>query len=125
MALQRRQEHGLEMYCTVPLDSVKANEGPVLFLFFIQAVFDTLKWPDTIEHPQFMSQYSAAATSQSAHFYGRCDFTFWSSLFADDCALIFRSHAESVEGLSIFTCIGKNLASTCMLVPLMTPSRKQ
>jgi len=49
-----------------------------------------------------MSQYSAAATSQSTHFYGRCDFTFWSSLFADDCALIFRSRAELVEGPKYF-----------------------
>jgi hypothetical protein len=35
-----------------------SNEGPVLFLFFMQAVFDTLKWPPEIEPLQFHTHES-------------------------------------------------------------------
>jgi hypothetical protein len=35
-----------------------SNEGPVLFLFFVQAVFDTLTWPDEIKPLMFMSHVS-------------------------------------------------------------------
>jgi hypothetical protein len=82
-----------------------SNEGPVLFLFFMQAIMDTLKWPSSVSKVAFMS--SPSTTNQPKFNFNHpisevIDFTFSNALFADDCAFLFESREAIVKGTECF-----------------------
>jgi len=73
----------------------------------MQAVFDTLKWPSSIQQPKFYCQGSdgkgvISRSGNGASTEGKREFTFANALFADDCALSFGSRAEIEVGASHF-----------------------
>lgn len=75
-----------------------STEGPVLFLFFIQAMFDTLEWPtDEFQAPMEPLQFTSI---QHPHERGvkRCEFPVSDVLFADDCGLFFKTYRDLVIG---------------------------
>jgi hypothetical protein len=76
-------------------------EGPVLFLFIIQAAVETMAatWP--VPMPEFCTTADGAVHGmKGALRKKRGDFAFqlWRSLFADDCALLFNTRADLVAG---------------------------
>lgn len=78
-------------------------EGPTLFLFIIQAAIETMVWP--VDKPQFCTKELGEVTG-SRHDQKRdiTSFELFSSLFADDCALIFNSREDLITGSNyIFT----------------------
>jgi hypothetical protein len=79
-----------------------SNEGPVLFLFFMLAIMETMEWPSSISVPHFYSReagpiinFGQLFRSQS----GNVPFDHYLSLFADDSAFIFCSHHDLSVGL--------------------------
>ena len=74
-------------------------EGPVLWLFMIQAALETMDWP--VEKPQF-------CTVRDGQVHGMRGpakplkleetFEFWRSLFADDCAIMFNTRDDMITG---------------------------
>jgi len=81
-----------------------ACEGPILFLFIMQAALETMDWP--VAKPQFCTSRTKCKTTGENH--GRkidhehkTTFTFelWASLFADDCAVLFESREDMIEGM--------------------------
>ena len=82
-------------------------EGPVLFLFFMQAVMETLVWPAGIIKPEFCtSRAGGAASGAGAHSQRSQRFDFCYSLFADDCALLFDTREDLQAGAE---CMYKHL----------------
>jgi len=76
-------------------------EGPVLFLFIIQAAIETMAatWP--VDLPEFCTTADGALHGMKGPLRKkRGDFVFqlWRSLFADDCALLFRTRADLIVG---------------------------
>jgi hypothetical protein len=76
-------------------------EGPSLFLFIIQAAFETMDWP--VDKPMFYGRTSintGEITGAKSDMKGRfvTMFELWSSLFADDCALLFETREDMVKG---------------------------
>ena len=76
-------------------------EGPVLFLFIIQAAIETMAatWP--VDIPEFCTTADGALHGmKGALRKKRGDFVFqlWRSLFADDCALLFGTRADLIVG---------------------------
>ena len=70
-------------------------EGPVLFLFMIQAVMETMQWPEEVTKPQFRTREEGETYGATqVHEHGSFTYEFWVSLFADDCALIFNNREE-------------------------------
>jgi hypothetical protein len=79
-----------------------SNEGPVLFLFFMLAVFDTLEWPDSITEPMFFSHKNGDLKLNGRSKVGKVEYKLSESLFADDCGLLFQSRAELKTGTAYF-----------------------
>jgi exonuclease III len=74
-------------------------EGPVLFLFMIQAVMETTQWPAEIKKPQFRTREKGEVSGTTiVNEDGAFNYEFWVSLFADDCALTFNSRTEIEKG---------------------------
>jgi hypothetical protein len=75
-------------------------EGPVLFLFTIQACLETLDWP--VPKPTFCTRDGARGRLKGdAIRFGReamTIFELWASLFADVCATLFESKADMIAG---------------------------
>ena len=72
-------------------------EGPVLFLFIMQAALETAEWPVT--KPQFCTtEFGPITGAKSNRKRKFTTFDFWSSLFADDCALMFESRSDLIKG---------------------------
>jgi hypothetical protein len=73
----------------------------VLFLFIIQAAIETMAatWP--VDLPEFCTTADGALHGMKGPLRKkRGDFVFqlWRSLFADDCALLFRTRADLIVG---------------------------
>ena len=74
-------------------------EGPVLFLFIMQAAMETLRWP--VKKPEFCTRVDGVTTGErSTRKRGVHTFEHWVSLFADDCAIFFETREDLVEGTS-------------------------
>jgi hypothetical protein len=74
-------------------------EGPVLFLFIMQAALETLIWPEGVEKPQFRTRQHGKTMGEKWDRKREATlFELWASLFADDCAVIFNSREELVLG---------------------------
>jgi hypothetical protein len=74
-------------------------EGPVLFLFIMQAAMETMKWP--VPKPEFRTRANGVTMGEkSERKRGATAFDFWLSLFADDCAIFFNSRADLITGSS-------------------------
>jgi hypothetical protein len=72
-------------------------EGPSLFLFIMQACMETAEWP--VPKPQFCTVETGPITgARSSRKRNVTTFDLWSSLFADDCALLFESRSDLIEG---------------------------
>ena len=76
-------------------------EGPVLFLFIMQAAMETLEWPDGVSNPEFMTrEYGKTIGERTSRVRDASSFELWTSLFADDCVLPFQSRNELIRGSS-------------------------
>jgi hypothetical protein len=74
-------------------------EGPVLFLYMIQAVMETVEWPDEVTKPQFRTrEHGETHGVQQIQEDGAFTYEFWVSLFADDCALVFNTREQLASG---------------------------
>ena len=74
-------------------------EGPVLFLFIMQAAMETMIWP--VSKPEFRTRTDGVTMSErSVRKRGATSFNLWLSLFADDCVLFFNSRDDLVNGTS-------------------------
>jgi hypothetical protein len=128
LGLQKRKEHGLatwvlfidlmKAFDTIPTELLfkigdvdtevdskigvrqGSCEGPVLFIFIIQACLETLDWP--VPKPTFCTRDGARGQLKGdAIRFGRkamTIFELWASLFADDCATLFESRADMITG---------------------------
>jgi len=79
-----------------------SNEGPVLFLFFMLAIMETMVWPSAIVVPQYCSREAGPICHFQHIFrqrYGNATFEHYLSLFADDAAFSFDSYEDLVIGL--------------------------
>ena len=75
-------------------------EGPVLFLFMMLAAMETLMWSTDMSKPVFVCNSKSGLTGtkpvkKAIHF------DLWHSLFADDCALLFETRTDLIEGSNI------------------------
>jgi hypothetical protein len=76
-------------------------EGPILFLFIMQAAMEILTWP--ITKPVFRTRYKGFIMSErSFRIRDASSFGLWTSLFSDNCAIIFNSRADLELGASYF-----------------------
>jgi hypothetical protein len=74
-------------------------EGPVLFLFIMQAAMETMEWPEGVAKPEFRTREDGVTMGEtSSRTRGASDFDLWISLFADDCALLFNSREDLIAG---------------------------
>ena len=74
-------------------------EGPVLFLFIMQAAMETMNWP--VSKPEFRTRADGVTMGERSYRKrGVSTFELWASLFADDCALFFNSRADLEIGTS-------------------------
>ena len=74
-------------------------EGPVLFLFIMQAALETMNWP--VAKPGFRTcENGVTMGERTGRKRGTTTFEHWCSLFADDCALFFDSRADLEIGAS-------------------------
>ena len=74
-------------------------EGPVLFLFIMQAAMETMQWP--VPKPQFRTRADGVTSGErSARKRGATSFELWASLYADDCAILFETRADLITGTS-------------------------
>jgi len=74
-------------------------QGPILFLFIIQAAPGTMEWP--VAKPTFQTRADGVTTGERPMLKrGVAFFELFASLFADDCALFFESRAAMVTGTS-------------------------
>ena len=74
-------------------------EGPVLFLFVMQAAIKTLQWPDGVARPEFKTRKSGVTMGENLNRKRDATlFELWASLFADDCALFFNLRDDLITG---------------------------
>jgi exonuclease III len=74
-------------------------EGPVLFLFIMQAAMETFEWPEGMIKPEYRTREDGKTMGEcSSRKRGASSFHFWASLFADDCALIFETREDLIAG---------------------------
>ena len=71
-------------------------EGPVLFLFIMQAALETMDWP--VAKPTFCTKEVGPITGAKNLKRNVTNFELWSSLFADDCGLLFETRDDLVTG---------------------------
>jgi exonuclease III len=79
-----------------------SNEGPVLFLFFMLAIIETMEWPASIKVPCFYSREAGPISAFGNMFkfpYENKKFEHFYSLFADDAAFNFESREDMVIGM--------------------------
>ena len=74
-------------------------EGPVLFLFIMQAAMETMTWP--VKKPLFYtSEDKCKMTGETpTRKHGALSFEMFASLFADDCAALFETRDDMVVGI--------------------------
>ena len=79
-------------------------EGPILFLFIMQAAMETLTWP--VAKPVFRTR-SKGVTMGERSFRKRdaSSFDLWTSLLADGCAIFYNSRADLELGHRTFLTI--------------------
>ncbi len=78
-------------------------EGPILFMFIMQAAMETLTW--AIAKPVFRTRSKGVFVGyHSIPKRDASSFDLWTSLFADDCAIFFSSHAHLELGASSYLC---------------------
>lgn len=77
-----------------------SNEGPVLFIFIIQAAMETMEWP--VPKPQFCTLAGPKGSTHGMRSEGNKKseekFDLHASLFADDCALLFETRQDLIIG---------------------------
>ena len=63
---------------------------------------ETLEWPDGVSKPEFMTREYGKTTGErtSRDVRDASSFELWTSLFADDCVLLFQSRDELIRGSS-------------------------
>ena len=89
-------------------------EGPVLFLFIMQAALEIMNWP--VAKPGFRTcENGVTMGERTGRKRGATTFEHWCSLFADDCALFFDSRADLEIGASYLVNHFVSLAFRCML----------
>ena len=72
-------------------------EGPALFLFIIQAALETMDWP--VEKPEFCTREEGTTMGErSGRVRGVTLFNLWASLYADDCAIFFKTRQDLITG---------------------------
>jgi hypothetical protein len=72
-------------------------EGPVLFLFIMQAALETMEWP--VAKPTFCTkEFGPITGANTQRKRNVTNFDMWSSLFADDCGLLFETREDMVKG---------------------------
>jgi hypothetical protein len=73
-------------------------EGPVLFLLVMQAVIETMQWPDGVEKIGFMTALKNGKLKERNLQRKRdaAEFDFWTSMFADDLLAILTSRSDLV-----------------------------
>ena len=100
-------------------------EGPVLFLFIMQAAMETLEWPDGVSKPEFMTrEYGKITGERSSRVRDASSFELWASLFAGDFVLLFQSRDEIIRGSShIFAHLRKFGLCMRMLVAVTQHSK--
>jgi len=77
-------------------------EGPILFLFVMQALVETIRWPKGITLPTFHTASNAKLRENPNRTYGVDIFELWATLFADDLALMFETRDSVTDGLKYF-----------------------
>mmetsp|Transcript_34064 Transcript_34064/g.40061 ORF Transcript_34064/g.40061 Transcript_34064/m.40061 type:complete len:458 (-) Transcript_34064:220-1593(-) len=75
-------------------------EGPVLFIFMMQAVMETIEWPEAIKKPVFRTRVDGELYGTKPNQAEGVTFEFWVSLFADDCVLLFDSREQLQLGVA-------------------------
>ena len=89
-------------------------EGPVLFLFIMQAAMETLQWPDGVARPEFMTRESGVTMGEnSTRRRDAASFELWASLFAGNCALLFNSRDGLIKGSTTSLLAFLSLTSKC------------
>ena len=75
-----------------------ACEGPALFLFIMQAALETMDWP--VDKPPFHTREAGEVTGEKWDRKGGGTeaFNLFSSLFADDCAVLFNTREDMITG---------------------------
>lgn len=78
-------------------------EGPILFLIIFQAALETADWP--VDKPKFYTRKNGVISGESwkrktdkEGYRSISVFELWSSLFADDCALLFETRDDLICG---------------------------
>ena len=66
----------------------------MLFLFVTQAAMESLQWPGGVARPEFKTRKRREFEPQA----DATPFELWTSLFADDCALLFNSRDDLITG---------------------------
>ena len=62
---------------------------------------ETLEWPEGVSKPEFMTrEYGQTTGERASRVRDACSFEFWTSLFADDCVLLFQSRGDLIRGSS-------------------------
>jgi hypothetical protein len=82
----------------------------------MQAAMETLERPEGASKPEFMTREYGKTTGERVYrVRGACSFELWTSLFADDCVLLFQSRDDLIRGSSyIFSHLRKS--GLCMHV---------
>jgi len=77
-----------------------STEGPDLFLFVIQAAFETIDW--SVSVPKFCTREQGVLTGErSKRVHGRTVFELKAMLFADDGAALFENKEDLIEGTKV------------------------
>ena len=67
----------------------------------MQAAMETLEWPKGVSKPEFMArEYGKTTGERASRVRDACSFELWTSLFADDCVLLFQSRDDLIRGSS-------------------------
>ena len=62
---------------------------------------ETLEWPEGVSKPEFMTrEYGKTTGERASRVRDACSFELWTSLFADDCVLLFQSRDDLIRGSS-------------------------
>ena len=60
---------------------------------------ETLEWPEGVSKPEFMTrEYGKTTGERSSRVRDAHSFELWTSLFADDCVLLFQSRDDLIRG---------------------------
>jgi len=101
-----------------------SNDGPVGFLFVVQAVFETMVWPEGCEPVFFKTSLDGLVHSRKMPAHeasGNISFSLREGLFADDAQILFSSHAAMEAGISAFVEHAARFGLECHYAPEDTP----